>query len=128
VLRAARASTKGHVIAIVQAASLHAPFASLFNEFAACFNDADTVIVADVYAAGEAPIAGADRDHLIARSRPMRTAGAGPAIARRSRRHDPRTGQARRLRRFLRAPATSPNGAYALPANSRRGGINKPLW
>ena len=64
VLRAARASTKGHVIAIVQP-HRYTRLASLFNEFAACFNDADTVIVADVYAAGEAPIAGADRDSLI---------------------------------------------------------------
>ena len=65
VLRAARASTKGQVIAIVQPhryTRLH----SLFNEFATCFNDADVVIVADVYAAGEAPIEGADRDHLVA--------------------------------------------------------------
>jgi UDP-N-acetylmuramate--alanine ligase len=65
VLRAARASTKGQVIAVVQPhryTRLH----SLFNEFATCFNDADTVIVADVYAAGEAPIDGADRDSLVA--------------------------------------------------------------
>jgi UDP-N-acetylmuramate--alanine ligase len=39
---------------------------SLFDEFSACFNDADTVIVAPVYAAGEQPIAGADRDSLVA--------------------------------------------------------------
>ncbi|WP_395665714.1 UDP-N-acetylmuramate--L-alanine ligase [Methylocella sp.] len=65
VLRAARASTKGRVIAIAQPhrySRLH----SLFNEFASCFNDADTVIVADVYPAGEAPVEGADRDHLVA--------------------------------------------------------------
>jgi UDP-N-acetylmuramate--alanine ligase len=65
VLRAARASTKAAVIAIVQPhryTRLH----SLFNEFASCFNDADSVIVADVYAAGEAPIEGADKDHLVA--------------------------------------------------------------
>ncbi|WP_036263445.1 UDP-N-acetylmuramate--L-alanine ligase [Methylocapsa aurea] len=65
VLRAARASTKARVIAIVQPhryTRLH----SLFNEFASCFNDADVVIVADVYAAGEAPIEGADRDSLVA--------------------------------------------------------------
>ena len=30
-----------------------------------CFNDADTVIVADVYAAGEAPLKGVDRDALV---------------------------------------------------------------
>jgi UDP-N-acetylmuramate--alanine ligase len=38
---------------------------SLFNEFSTCMNDAGTVIVADVYAAGEAPIPGVDRDALI---------------------------------------------------------------
>ena len=39
---------------------------SLFEEFCTCFNDADAVIVADVYAAGEAPIDGIDRDHFVA--------------------------------------------------------------
>jgi UDP-N-acetylmuramate--alanine ligase len=39
---------------------------NLFQDFCACFNDADAVIVADVYAAGEAPIAGASRDALVA--------------------------------------------------------------
>jgi UDP-N-acetylmuramate--alanine ligase len=38
---------------------------SLFHEFATCFNDADVVIIADVYAAGETPIEGADKDHLV---------------------------------------------------------------
>jgi UDP-N-acetylmuramate--alanine ligase len=38
---------------------------SLFEEFCTCFNDADTVVVADVYAAGEAPIPGIDRDHFV---------------------------------------------------------------
>jgi UDP-N-acetylmuramate--alanine ligase len=38
---------------------------SLFDDFCRCFNDADTVIVADVYSAGEAPISGVDRDHLV---------------------------------------------------------------
>jgi UDP-N-acetylmuramate--alanine ligase len=37
----------------------------LFEQFCTAFNDADVVIVADVYAAGEAPIAGADRDSLV---------------------------------------------------------------
>ena len=40
---------------------------SLFEQFCTCFNDADTVIVAEVYPAGEAPIAGADRDSSGAR-------------------------------------------------------------
>jgi UDP-N-acetylmuramate--alanine ligase len=64
VLKAARASTKGKVVAIVQP-HRYTRLASLFDDFAACFNDADTVIVADTYAAGEAPIAGADRDSLV---------------------------------------------------------------
>jgi UDP-N-acetylmuramate--alanine ligase len=65
VLRAARASTDGQVIAVVQPhryTRLH----SLFNDFCTCFNDADTVIVAPVYAAGEQPIPGCDRDGLVA--------------------------------------------------------------
>jgi UDP-N-acetylmuramate--alanine ligase len=65
VLRAARASTKHGVIAIVQP-HRYTRLQALFNDFATCFNDADTVIVADVYAAGEAPIEGIDRDHLVA--------------------------------------------------------------
>ncbi len=64
VLRAARESTKEHVIAVVQPhrySRLH----DLFEQFCTCFNDADTVVVANVYPAGEAPIAGADRDGLV---------------------------------------------------------------
>ncbi|MBO0757062.1 MAG: UDP-N-acetylmuramate--L-alanine ligase [Bradyrhizobiaceae bacterium] len=65
VLKAARESTKGQVIAVMQPhrySRLH----SLFEPFSACFNDADSVIIAHVYPAGEQPIAGADRDSLIA--------------------------------------------------------------
>jgi UDP-N-acetylmuramate--alanine ligase len=65
VLRAARESSKGRVLAVMQPhryTRLH----ELFEPFCTCFNDADAVIVADVYPAGEAPIAGADRDHLVA--------------------------------------------------------------
>jgi UDP-N-acetylmuramate--alanine ligase len=64
VLKAARASTSHQVIAVVQPhryTRLH----SLFEQFSTCFNDADHVIVADTYAAGEAPIQGADRDSLV---------------------------------------------------------------
>jgi UDP-N-acetylmuramate--alanine ligase len=39
---------------------------ALFEQFSTCFNDADAVIIAHVYPAGEAPIEGADRDHLVA--------------------------------------------------------------
>ena len=65
VLRAARASTKGQVIAIVQP-HRYSRLQSLFEQFASCFNDADAVIVADVYPAGEKPIDGIDRAHLVA--------------------------------------------------------------
>jgi UDP-N-acetylmuramate--alanine ligase len=64
VLRAARASTAGQVIAVVQPHRF-TRLQSLFDQFATCFNDADAVIVADVYAAGEQPIAGIDRNHLV---------------------------------------------------------------
>jgi UDP-N-acetylmuramate--alanine ligase len=64
VLKAARAVTEGRVIAVVQPhrySRLH----DLFDDFCHGFNDADVVIVADVYAAGEAPIEGASRDSLV---------------------------------------------------------------
>ncbi|CAO4165624.1 UDP-N-acetylmuramate--L-alanine ligase [Methylorubrum populi] len=65
VLRAARSSTDGNVIAVVQP-HRYSRLQSLFEDFCTCFNDADTVIVAPVYAAGETPIEGIDRDSLIA--------------------------------------------------------------
>lgn len=64
VLRAARESAKGKVIAVMQPhryTRLH----DLFEQFCTCFNDADAVIVAPVYPAGEQPIPGADRDALV---------------------------------------------------------------
>ncbi|MFN3856309.1 MAG: UDP-N-acetylmuramate--L-alanine ligase [Caulobacter sp.] len=65
VLKAARAVTpEGRVIAVVQP-HRYTRLRDLMSEFSACFNDADTVIVADVYAAGEAPIEGVSRDALI---------------------------------------------------------------
>ncbi|HEY8160882.1 MAG TPA: UDP-N-acetylmuramate--L-alanine ligase [Methylocystis sp.] len=64
VLRAARASTKGKVVAVVQP-HRYTRLQSLFDAFATCFNDADVVIVADVYPAGEQPIVGVDRDALV---------------------------------------------------------------
>jgi UDP-N-acetylmuramate--alanine ligase len=65
VLRAARASTKHKVIAIVQP-HRYTRLATLFEQFASCFNDADIVIVADVYPAGEAPIDGVNAGALVA--------------------------------------------------------------
>ncbi|OWJ79942.1 MULTISPECIES: UDP-N-acetylmuramate--L-alanine ligase [Haematobacter] len=65
VLKAARQATKGRVIAVHQPhrySRLH----NLFEEFCTCFNDADVVGITDVYSAGEEPVEGADRDHLVA--------------------------------------------------------------
>lgn len=68
VLKAARQSAERSVIAVVQPhrfSRLH----GLFDEFSACFNDADTVIVAPVYAAGEEPLPGVDHHELVRRIR-----------------------------------------------------------
>jgi UDP-N-acetylmuramate--alanine ligase len=64
VLKAARAVTNGRVIAVVQP-HRYTRLRDLFQEFCRAFNDADAVIVADVYAAGEAPIEGVSRDALV---------------------------------------------------------------
>ncbi|MEP5280743.1 MAG: UDP-N-acetylmuramate--L-alanine ligase [Alphaproteobacteria bacterium] len=64
VLAAARDATNGKVIAVVQP-HRYSRLRDLFEDFCTCFNDADAVIVAPVYAAGEAPIEGIDRDSLI---------------------------------------------------------------
>lgn len=64
VLKAARQSFEGQVIAVVQPhryTRLH----SLFDDFCTCFNDADTVIVSPVFEAGESPIEGADQLGLV---------------------------------------------------------------
>jgi UDP-N-acetylmuramate--alanine ligase len=65
VLKAARQATEGRVIAVHQPhryTRLH----DLFDDFCTCFNDADVVGISDVFAAGEAPIPGAERDDLVA--------------------------------------------------------------
>jgi UDP-N-acetylmuramate--alanine ligase len=64
VLKAARQAGARDVVAVVQPHRF-TRLQSLFEEFCTCMNDAGTVIVADVYAAGEAPIAGVDRDALV---------------------------------------------------------------
>jgi UDP-N-acetylmuramate--alanine ligase len=64
VLAAARQSTDGRVIAVVQP-HRYTRLQDLFEDFCTCFNQADTVIVADVYAAGEEPIEGASQAALV---------------------------------------------------------------
>ncbi len=64
VLKAARQTGARDVIAVVQP-HRYSRLQSLFPEFCTCMNDAGTVIVADVYAAGEAPLPGINRDALV---------------------------------------------------------------
>lgn len=71
VLTAARDVVSGKVIAIVQPHRF-SRLRDLFDEFATCFNNADIVVVAPVYPAGEDPIEGVSAEALVAR---MKTAG-----------------------------------------------------
>ena len=57
VLAAAREAYRGRVIAIVQP-HRYTRLQNLFEGFSTCFNDADAVVITDVYPAGEAPIPG----------------------------------------------------------------------
>jgi UDP-N-acetylmuramate--alanine ligase len=66
VLGAARDASKGRVIAIAQP-HRYTRLRDLFDEFSACFNDADTVMVAPVYSAGEDAIDGVNSDALVSR-------------------------------------------------------------
>lgn len=54
----------GKIIAVVQP-HRYTRLRDLFDEFCTCLDDADCVIVADVYSAGEDEIAGIDRPHLV---------------------------------------------------------------
>jgi len=66
VLRAAREACKGRVIAVHQP-HRYSRLSSLFEEFASCFNDADSIFLAPVYAAGEDPIEGVNSEALVSR-------------------------------------------------------------
>ncbi len=62
--RIAVAGGGGRVIAVMQPhrySRLH----DLFEDFCTCFNEADTVLIADVYAAGEAPVENINREALV---------------------------------------------------------------
>ncbi|WP_281991849.1 UDP-N-acetylmuramate--L-alanine ligase [Sulfitobacter geojensis] len=65
VLKAARQATEGRVIAVHQP-HRYSRLNHHFDEFCACFNDADVVGIAEVFSAGEDPIEGASRDDLVA--------------------------------------------------------------
>lgn len=67
VLKAARgavADNGGRLIAVVQP-HRYSRLNDLFDEFCTCLHEADMVIIAPVYAAGEAPIEGINRDALV---------------------------------------------------------------
>ena len=68
VLKAARqaigAESGARVIAVHQP-HRYSRLSSLFDDFCACFNEADVVAIGEVYAAGEDPIPGASRDDLV---------------------------------------------------------------
>ena len=80
VLKAARQAGAGDVIAVVQP-HRYSRLQSLFNEFCTCMNDAGTVIVADVYAAGEPAIAGVTRDALSMAARAWPSQRGAVAVA-----------------------------------------------
>lgn len=65
VLKAARQACEGRVIAVHQP-HRYSRLSNLFEDFCACFNEADVVAIAEVFAAGEDPIEGASRDDLVA--------------------------------------------------------------
>ncbi|KAB0537688.1 UDP-N-acetylmuramate--L-alanine ligase [Pseudochrobactrum algeriensis] len=71
VLRAAREAAPKRVIAIAQPHRF-TRLASLFDDFSTCFNDADTVMIAPVYTAGEDPIEGVTSEALVSK---IKTAG-----------------------------------------------------
>ncbi|MEL6621845.1 MAG: UDP-N-acetylmuramate--L-alanine ligase [Pseudomonadota bacterium] len=65
VLRAAREGAKGRLFAVVEP-HRYSRVKSLFNDFCGCVKDADGIIVAPLYSAGEAPIETIDH-HALAR-------------------------------------------------------------
>ena len=65
VLAAAREGVEGRVIAVVQP-HRYTRLRDLMDSFQTAFNDADLVLVAPVYPAGEAPIEGVDAAALVA--------------------------------------------------------------
>ena len=64
VLQAARQSSSGQVVAVVQP-HRYSRLKALFEDFCIALSEADEVVVADVFAAGEQPIAGASKDDLV---------------------------------------------------------------
>jgi UDP-N-acetylmuramate--alanine ligase len=64
VLKAARGTGARRVIAVVQP-HRYSRLKALFSEFCMCFNDADVVLVSDIYTAGETPLEGISQESLV---------------------------------------------------------------
>ncbi len=112
VLKAARQATKGRVIAVHQP-HRYSRLRDLFPQFCACFNDADTVAIAEIYAAGEAPIEGISRDTLV-----------GGLIAHGHRRALPMSGETEGLAELLRTECKPGDMLVCLGAGSISGWAN----
>ena len=65
-LKAGRMLCGNHKLVAVVQPHRYSRLANLFTDFCSCFNEADEVLVADIYAAGEAHIKGADKEALVA--------------------------------------------------------------
>lgn len=66
VLKAARSAlnNKGRLIAVAQP-HRYSRLADLFEEFSNCFEEADHIVITDIFEAGESPIADADKQALV---------------------------------------------------------------
>jgi UDP-N-acetylmuramate--alanine ligase len=114
VLAAARAGARGRVIAVFEP-HRYSRVHDLFGDFCACFSEADNVIVAPLYSAGEQPLRGIDQ-HYMAEG--IRKTGHPSAIAIDSVRELPAA-----IRRMVRpndtviclGAGTSTEWAHALP-------------
>jgi UDP-N-acetylmuramate--alanine ligase len=106
VLKAARQAVNGGRVIAVHQPHRYTRLSSLFDDFCACFNDADVVGIAEVYPAGEAPIPGASRDDLVA------------GLVRHGHRHAVAVGNEDDLERLVRAEARAGDMVVCLGAGT----------
>jgi UDP-N-acetylmuramate--alanine ligase len=115
-LKAARAGARGRVIAVVEPHRF-TRVRDLFQEFAACFKDADSVIVTPLYSAGELPIDGIDHRSL---AEAIRETGHGAVVT---------VGSEREIAPALKSFATSGDIVICLGAgNSTDWAHALPEW
>ena len=65
-LDAGRMRCQDHKLIAVVQPHRYSRLRDLFDDFCSCFNEADIVLVTDIYAAGEQPLAGFGKDDLVA--------------------------------------------------------------